>query len=182
MGVKVGIVIYCILQFIAFLFLLVGTPIDMFRAKNEDTIGNKPCLTMWGTKEKCYSTKYDIRPDDLFVLCKERRDRFRAAEAFAIIHIVVYLVACILGFVQLCCCSCLRWACLALNILGITSCISWAIMADLYLRNSSASLTWSGSPNCYKFNLAFKYGAGFGLLVTAWCLNIVAMVFLMLPC
>ncbi|KPA82139.1 amastin-like protein [Leptomonas pyrrhocoris] len=180
MGVKVGIVIYSILQFIAFLLILVGTPIDMFRAKNEDTIGNKPCVTMWGIKEKCYSTKYDIRPKDLFALCKGRLDRFRAAEAFAIINIAIYLVACILGFVQLCCCHCLRWVCLLLNILGISAVVTWAIMADAFGSKSGADRFNIGY--CGKLKDFSKYGAGFGLFVTAWCLDIVNIVFLMLPC
>nr|ACS87803.1 d-amastin [Angomonas deanei] len=180
MSCKVGIIIYSIVQFIAFLFILVGTPIDMFRAKNVDLIGNTKCLTMWGAKEKCYSTKYDTRINDLFAFCEGRRDRFRAAEAFAIINIAIYGVACILGFVQLCCCHCLRWVCLVLNILGITSVVSWAIMSDSFLkRNGTRGLN---VVLCGKLNAYYKYGAGFALFVVAWCLDIINIIFLMLPC
>ncbi|KAL7696245.1 amastin-like protein [Lotmaria passim] len=178
----IGFIIYSILQFIAFLFILVGTPIDMFRAHEKSVWGNTQCLTMWGFKMKCYSNTYDIKPSELFPACTERRDRFRAAEAFAIISIVVYGVACIFGFVQLCCCSCLRWACVLLNIFGITSCISWAIMSDLYLKDTTSSPTWTTSVNCHKLKLNYKHGAGFALLITGWALNLVGIVFLAFPC
>ena len=176
MGVKIGIIIYSILQFIAFLFILVGTPIDMFRAHEKSVWGNTQCLTMWGFKMKCYSNTYDIKPSKLFPACTGRKDRFRAAEAFAIINIVVYGVACILGFVQLCCCGCLRWVCLVLNIFGITSVVSWAIMADAHSTKKGDGLGY-----CAKLSVDYKYGAGFALLVTGWCLDIVDIVFLMLP-
>ncbi|KPI85579.1 amastin-like protein [Leptomonas seymouri] len=71
---------------------------------DESTLGDTPCLTLWGLKEKCYSTTYDARVSDLFEMCPERRARFRAAQAFAIMNIFIYGVACVLGFVQLCCC------------------------------------------------------------------------------
>ncbi|KPI85577.1 amastin-like protein [Leptomonas seymouri] len=154
----------------------------MFRRKDEDTLGNTPCLTLWGLKDKCYSTTYDVRVNDLFVMCPERRDRFRAAQAFAIIFIVIFCVECVLGFVQLCCCTCLRWVCLALNILGIFSCIPWTLMCVMYFRNTESSSDWWRSRNCTRFNTDYKYGAGFALLVTAWCVNTVNIVFIMLPC
>jgi hypothetical protein len=178
MGCKIGIIIYSILQFVAFLFILVGTPIDMFRVKGEKVIGNKGCVTMWGYKKKCYSTTYDLKVGKIFELCKGRKDRFRAAEAFAIINIIIYGVACVLGFVMLCCCHCLRWVCLVLNIFGFTSVVSWAIMADAY-GSKSGDL---GAGYCGKLKTLYKYGAGFALLVTAWCLDIVNIIFLMLPC
>jgi len=179
MGCKFGIIIYAILQFIAFLFILVGTPIDMFRSKDRNVFGNTECLTMWGYKQKCYSTTYDIRINDLFALCTGRRDRFRAAEAFAIICIFVYGVAALLGFVMMCCCSCLRWVCLVLNIVGISSVVTWAIMVDAYHQSSGGS----GVSVCGRMKSdRMKYGAGFALFLTGWCLNIVNIIFLMLPC
>lgn len=182
MAFHVGIAVYCVMQFIALVFIVVGTPIDMFRAKGVDTFGNKACLTLWGSKEKCYSTTYNTKPSELFAQCTERRDRFRAAEAFAIISIVVYGVAALLGFIQLCCCHCLRWICLMLNILGIFSCISWSLMADLYFKNTTSSVTWSASANCYRFSRDYKYGAGFALLIVGWALNFIAILFLAFPC
>jgi len=63
----------------------------------------------------------------------ERRDPFRAGEAFAIISICVYGVACVFGFIMLFCYSCCRWLSLVLNIASIaTACIVWALMAQAY--------------------------------------------------
>ncbi|TPP50481.1 Amastin surface glycofamily protein [Leishmania donovani] len=51
------------------------------------------------------------------------------AAAFAVISIFVYGTAFVLGLIALCCCACLRWVCLALNVAGIaTLCIVWASM------------------------------------------------------
>ncbi|KPI85576.1 amastin-like protein [Leptomonas seymouri] len=89
MACKIGILIYSLLQLVVFLFIFVGTPIDMFRPMDENTLGDTPCLTLWGLKEKCYSTTYDARVNDLFEMCPERRARFRAAQAFAIMNIII---------------------------------------------------------------------------------------------
>lgn len=179
---KIGIIIYSILQFIAFVFILVGTPIDMFRDKSINRIGDTQCVTMWGLKTKCYSTKYDTRPKDMFTSCKGRLDRFRAAEAFAIINIAFYGLGCLFGFIMLCCCLCFRWLCLILNILGITSCVSWAIMVYAHSTTSDKVNLPSKANYCLKLKDYYNYGAGFALVVVAWCLDIIAIIFLMLPC
>lgn len=174
MGCCIGLILYAILQFVAFVFVLVGTPIDMFRSKKENVLGNTPCLTLWGMKTKCYSTKYDSKLSDTFGTCTDRINRFRAAEAFAILSIIVFGVACLIGFIMLCCCSCLRWLCLVLNILGIaTACITWALMVDAYYTSRNT---------CPKLNITYKYGAGLALFVVGWCLDIIDIIFLMLPC
>ncbi|KAK7197472.1 amastin-like protein [Novymonas esmeraldas] len=177
MACRIGIIIYAILQFVAFVLVLVGTPIDMFREKEVDALGNTACLTLWGAKLKCYSTKYDAKTNDLWANCKPRLTRFRAAEAFALISIVLYGVACLFGFIMLCCCSCFRWICLVFNIVGIcTSCVTWACMVEAYYRDQGPGIT------CAKFEGSLKYGAGFALFVAGWCVNIINIVFLMLPC
>lgn len=176
MAGKVGLVFYCALQLCAFVLVLVGTPIDQFRSKdNDELIGDTPCLTLWGYKSKCYGTKYDSRTKDIWALCDDRRTRFQAAEAFAIISIGVFGAAALFGFIQLCCCPCFRWFCLVLNIVGIvTCCVTWACMASEY--NTGRGIA------CAALKDGMRYGAGFALFVTGWCLCIINIVFLMLPC
>lgn len=96
--------------------------------------------------------------------------------------IFTYGVACVLGLVMLCCCHCLRWACLMLSISTVFLCASWVLVCNLFFDDATSSSTWSASPNCYKLKTDYKYGACFALLVTGWCLDIVDMVFLMASC
>ncbi|CAC9536358.1 Amastin_surface_glycoprotein_-_putative [Leishmania infantum] len=167
--------VYAILQFIAFFFVLVATPIDMFLLK-EAYRGHKraACYTLWGVKNNCTDLTITASYDNLWKHCLGRRDRFRAAQAFAVISIFVYGTAFVLGLVALCCCACLRWVCLALNVAGIaTLCIVWASMVVTFNKDEGFT--------CPPFRDFFSYGAGFALLVVAWCLDIINVGLLLLP-
>jgi len=139
-------------------------------------LGNTPCVTLWGLKESCYSTSIAMKPDQMFGSCNDRLDRFKAAEAFAIISCVVFAAALLFAVVLVCCCPCLKWICLILNIVGVvTACVVWACMADAYNKTR-------GDLFCAAFKTTgYKYGAGFGLFVTGWCLGIVGIVCILLP-
>ncbi|RNF24685.1 amastin, partial [Trypanosoma conorhini] len=153
-------------------FVLVGTPLDQFRLKGEKITTNKPCLTLWGWKLKCYSTKYELRPSKLYEGCPTLLKHFKAAESFSIISIILLLVAAILGLVTCCCCGCLRIVASLLSGVGIvTVLIVWALMADAYNRRVGGCML---TP----FKDTQKYGAGFALLVTGWCILFVAIVLL----
>nr|ACS87804.1 d-amastin [Angomonas deanei] len=195
---RVGLIIYCIVQFIAFLFTLVGTPIDQFRLNKDDMFSNSPCLTIWGWKTKCISATWNLRTNTLWQNCEDRRDRFRASEGLAIAAIVLSLLATIFGFVMLCCCRCLRWLNLVLNLLATgCGCAVSALMIDAYYnRHDSTSVTeLLQNITCgpLKENALikgevgtgvthFKYGAGFALYIVGWGLCFINIIFLMLPC
>ncbi|CAJ1005159.1 putative Amastin surface glycoprotein [Leishmania naiffi] len=168
-----ALLLYAVLQFIAFLFVLVGTPIDMLRQRNGGSrFGNTPCVTLWGYKVQCYNSTYEASVDRLWMSCRRRRNAFRAAQAFAVISIFVYGLAAAFGFIALWCCSRLRWVCLALNISGvITLCVVWATIVVTYYKADDL---------CDSENLISFFGSGFVLLVMAWCLDIINIVFLLL--
>nr|CAJ2467754.1 unnamed protein product [Leishmania braziliensis]CAJ2467756.1 unnamed protein product [Leishmania braziliensis]CAJ2467758.1 unnamed protein product [Leishmania braziliensis] len=173
MEFTLALLLYVIVQFIAFLFVLMGTPIDMFHLRIGGRFGNTPCITLWGLNEQCYTSRNDISLEQLWMDCPIRRDRFRRAQVFAVISICVYGLAALLGFIALCCCSCLRWVCLALNIAGVaTLCVVWASMVRTYEK---------ADENCIREKLISFLGVGFALLVIAWCLDIINIAFLLLP-
>ncbi|CAG9569382.1 amastin-like protein [Leishmania major strain Friedlin] len=175
MACRIGLLLYALLQFLAFLFVLVGTPIDMFRPHNTSRIGNTPCLTLWGYKSECYSTKYDVRSDDLWANCTDRLLQFRVAEALAVISIFVYGLAFILGFTMLFCCFCLRWVCLTLNILGIgTLGVVWALMVVVYYKDDGL--------DCLRESIDHQLGLGFILFVSSWCLDVLGIIVLLNLC
>ncbi|CBZ24113.1 putative amastin-like protein [Leishmania mexicana MHOM/GT/2001/U1103] len=175
MACNISMTLYVISQFLAFLFVLVATPIDMFYVKELGRFSNAQCLTLWGGKEQCYSSTYDVSYDELWENCPHRRLQFRVAATLAVISIFVYGLAFILGFITLCCCICLRWVCLMLNIIGIgTVGAVWALMVVIYYNDDGLF--------CPRVSSRFDFGVGFALLVVAWCLNIINILFLLLEC
>ncbi|CAJ1013942.1 putative Amastin surface glycoprotein [Leishmania utingensis] len=164
--------LYAVLQFIAFLFVLVATPLDMLYDKNGSRFDNRPCVTLWGAKDECYGLTYEMTSDEAWNVCPVRRNRFRAAQAFAIISIFVYGLAAVLGFILLWCCSHLRFVCLALNVTGIVTVgFVWASILVTYYKTEFP---------CLRENLYTVLGSGFVLLVMAWCLDIINIVLLLL--
>ncbi|CAG9581905.1 amastin-like protein [Leishmania major strain Friedlin] len=197
---RVGIAIYCLLQLIAFIFILVGTLIDQFRVQNVDALSNDPCLTIWGFKDKCISLKWSVRTKDLWKGCPQRLQRFNAAEALSIAAVLISALACLIGFVMLCCCRCLRWLCLILNILAtFCGCAVTALMTDAFYNNHEEGLQQYNN-SCYALRqngsvihpsaiadgnpvaTHYKYGAGFAIYIVGWGLCFINIFFLMLPC
>ncbi|TPP50357.1 Amastin surface glycofamily protein [Leishmania donovani] len=130
------------------------------------------CITLFGMKVDCYNKTYLETTEELWAECFNRLNRFHAAQAFAIISILVYFAAFAFGLLLLFCCPCLRWVCLALNVAGIlTLCVVWAAMVVTYYTDDSA--------DCVKAKDEFTFGIGFDLLMTAWCLDIIAAILML---
>ncbi|KAG5491539.1 hypothetical protein JIQ42_01443 [Leishmania sp. Namibia] len=196
---RAGITIYCVLQLAAFLFILVGTPIDQFRVENTELFSNSPCLSLWGLKKECISAKWDVRTNDLWKGCPQRLKRFRAAEAVSIAAILISGVACLFGFFMLCCCRCLRGVCLVLNILATgCGCAVTALMVDAFYNNHEEGPQWHNN-SCFALRKRgsvvqhaaiegdpvltnYRYGAGFALYIVGWGLCFINVFFLLLPC
>ncbi|CAJ1039105.1 putative Amastin surface glycoprotein [Leishmania shawi] len=169
---NIALLVYVVLQFIAFLFVLVATPLDMFRFKpNFRRI--EGCVTLWGHKTVCNSMFYDRNLYEAWGICPSRLMRFRVADAFAIISIVVYGAAFILGVIMLFCCSCLRFVCVLLNIVGaVTVCVVWATMVVTFFKDDDE--------DCPALQGFAQYGVGFALLIIAWVLDVINIIFLVL--
>ncbi|AYU82439.1 amastin-like protein [Leishmania donovani] len=168
-------VFYAVIQFIAFLLVVVGTPLDVFRGNDPPFFERHFCITLWGGKINCSDTSYLFTSDEIWDDCPGRCDRFRAAQALAVISIFLYGTAFFLGVLLLFCCSIFRWVCLVLNIVGIfTLATVWAAMVVTYYKDEGES--------CPNLNSDFIYGSGFYLFLVAWCLDIINIAVLLLPC
>ncbi|CBZ24104.1 putative amastin-like protein [Leishmania mexicana MHOM/GT/2001/U1103] len=175
MACRCSMILYALLQFLAFLFVLVATPIDMFRPKGTSRFASTQCLTLWGEKMECFNTVYTRSSDELWANCTDRRIVFRASEALAVISIFVYALAFILGFIMLFCCFCLRWVCLTLNIIGsVTLSVVWVLMVVVYYTDDVNG--------CQRLMKWFQFGLGFILLVSAWCLDVLGILDLLILC
>ncbi|AYU82520.1 amastin-like surface protein, putative [Leishmania donovani] len=173
MAPSVPLILYVVLQFVAFLLLLVGMPIEVFRLRVAG--GSTVCITLWGQKLSCTSVGYLFFQEVVWRSCRKRVARFRAAQAFVIISIFVSLAAFIAGVTFLYGISLLRWVCLVLNVVGmVTSCVVWAAMAVTYNKTDDRV--------CLPVKTLGRYGAGFVLFVLAWILDIINIILLLLPC
>ncbi|CBZ40950.1 uncharacterized protein [Leishmania mexicana MHOM/GT/2001/U1103] len=173
MAVNLGVIVYVVLQLIAFVFVMIGTGVDMFYIKPEGSFGLRVCVTLWGVKTDCRKPKVTNPSDFRWALCPRIRDNFRVAQAFAIISIFVYGFAFLFGFLLLYFCALFRWVCLALNIVGaVTAGVVWVLMVVTYRIED---------PRCQQLSRGFDFGTGFGLILCAWVLDILDLIFLMLP-
>lgn len=203
-----GLIIYTVLQFVALLFVVVATPIEMFTIGDEwrdriypELAGTDKtlCVTAWGMKAGCRSTRYHNR-DYTRTFCSRMRLNFKIVQAFCIIAIGFMSFGLLLGvasimhkvgkgsvgaiatFAMLCCL--MPW--------GIMGGMYWQLPCcetdDWYLPTqrttcyfdvqAPAAATGLDVP---AFGKMGKYAAGFGLIVTAWCLQVIAVVFAFLP-
>nr|CAJ2472096.1 unnamed protein product [Leishmania braziliensis] len=168
------VIVYSILQFIAFLLVLVGTPLDMFRLQSSEDFEDRPCLTLWGLKPYCNSIVYSLTSDERFSLCPVRSKRFRISQRLAVVSVVVYCAAFAVGVIMLYCCVYLRWVCLGLNIVGfVTLATLCALMVLSYKTDEN--------PLCPKLRDDYDFGVGFSLFAAALCLDAIDIVFLLIP-
>ncbi|CAJ1004890.1 putative Amastin surface glycoprotein [Leishmania naiffi] len=180
MALSIGFLIYTVVQFVAFVCVLTATPIDMFGFRNGSTLTRFPnqCITLWGVKTECKSLMYESLSERQWRRCPARRNRFRAAQAFAVISIFVYGAAFVLGAIMLFCCRWLRWVCLTLNSVGaVTVCIVLVSMVVTYNMDEGTS--------CFALKIFYIFSTGFFLLVVACALdvlNIAMLLFLWLDC
>ncbi|CBZ24106.1 putative amastin-like protein [Leishmania mexicana MHOM/GT/2001/U1103] len=173
MAAKLGVIIYVVLQLIAFVCVIMGTGVDMFYIKPDFSFGLRVCITLWGEKTDCRKLKVTNPSDFRWSRCPRIRDNFRLAQLLAIISAVVYGFAFLFGFLLLYCCSGFRWLCLALNIVGaVTAGFVWALMVVTYRIED---------PHCQQLSRGFDFGTGFGLILCAWVLDILDLIFLLLP-
>ena len=123
----VGAIIFCILQFIVFLFVLVSTPIDQLKSRHSDE-----CWTFFGSKKRCSDAKRQSTGTAAFG-CVHRRDNMSAGGAFAIISIFSTLAAFVFGVLMLVRIPCAVLIPLLLTCFSVvTILISWACIAGVY--------------------------------------------------
>ncbi|CAJ1025785.1 Amastin surface glycoprotein, putative [Leishmania lindenbergi] len=160
----IGAIISTALQFLVFLFVLVATPISQF-----ESVMGPGCFTLFGFKSHCSSLSVDTTGTAAFG-CAQRRNNMNGGAVFAIISLFTTLAALVLVVMLLLRIPCtVPFALLFAALSVFTILISWACVAGAFTIKMCGD-RWS--------NFAMKYGPGFGLMVTAWCLQIANVVVL----
>lgn len=166
-------IICLILEAIIFLFCVVGTPIDAYKAKTMTSV--RYCYSMWGYKQ-CGSHKANpLGARYKGFPTKNIRDTMNAAAAFAIISIFVTLVSLVLTVLLVCKCIFRVIPGVFSIIAFITTLVVWACQAGVY-NKKYASVTIAGVEYSSKIKNTYNYAGSFGLFVTAWCLQTIEMV------
>ncbi|KPI84070.1 amastin-like protein [Leptomonas seymouri] len=201
----VGLIVYSVLQFIALLLVVVATPISMYKMNDgwRDKLypelassSKQLCVSAWGMKLGCNQKGYHNR-DFTSTFCYRVRVNFKIVEAFCIMTIgfmVFGLVMGILSIFQ----KVGKGATGSIGTFAMVLCVvPWGIIAGMYYQKPCCETTGWGtndkSVNCRGNNTnivdedipGFKdmgsYAAGFGLLVAAWAIQVVAIVFAFVP-
>lgn len=101
--------------------------------------------------------------------CKDTKDRFKGAEAFAIISIGFSVVAVIVAFINVKLLNQMKVPVLIVNVLLLASTlITWGIGVSLY------TMSFCGAPSPY--DMKYRLYAGAGLFIAAFVLTIVGPV------
>lgn len=198
------IVIYCFLQAISLILMVVATPLEMFILNSYWTgrlypaLAGSPrsiCVTAWGMKHGCRSNHYYNR-DYTHTFCYRVRVNFKIVEAFCIMCIFFMLVGLILG-----CLAVLdhvsRGAVAAVaGTAMFFAIVPWGVIAGqfnqlpccrgMYLDGVRQSVTCaSQNPNVLEtlppFHRMGRYATGFALLVISWIFQVFAIITILIP-
>ncbi|GET88967.1 amastin-like surface protein-like protein [Leishmania tarentolae] len=162
----IGSLIFTIIQLCVLLSVIISTPISQIDSK-----ASKLCYTFWGMKSDCSKTTYSLKGKLAFGNCAQRRDSMNGGAAFAIISIFTTLVALLFGLLMVIRNPCAVFFPLLFTCISVfTILISWACVAGA-LNIKMCGIKWS--------LFALEYGAGFGLMVVAFCLQIINVLLLM---
>jgi len=199
----IGLIVFLCFQFVALLFMVVATPIEFFTIKDEwrdklipdDHSGKTMCITAWGIKSGCRSRGYYLR-DYRRVFCNRVRLNFKIVEAFCLMTIGFMTFALIAGIMAVCH-KTSKGATGGLGTFAMVLCIiPWGVCAGMYHQRPCCETTgWETSQRttvCTGMNPAVtepiprfkemgKYSAAFGLVVAAWCLQFIGIIFAFIP-
>ncbi|ORC87750.1 amastin-like surface protein-like protein [Trypanosoma theileri] len=158
-------ILFCVLCFCSFVLSVVATPLDIFRDRSSSL-----CLTMWGGRATCSTNEY--KPIDWG--CSDRRSHINASRAFSILSILLSCIACILGVLLVFEIFLFRRIVPAVISLGasITLVLTWGCIAGVYNEMLCETEISPGT----SLKGTYKYGAGFGIFVAAFCLQFVATI------
>lgn len=146
------------LHFLIFLFVLIATPVDTFKAR-KNAINVAKCASMFGWKPcGAHGTTGGFK-------CGIKSN-MNGAAAFAIISILVTLVSFILYILSMLDIFKKYFMLLILDgVAWLTTLISWACVAQVYNAGKCATLPYSSRVKDH-----YQYAGSFGLMVTAWVL------------
>ncbi|KAK7199849.1 Amastin surface glycoprotein [Novymonas esmeraldas] len=154
------------------------------------------CVTAWGMKDGCNTARYYNR-DFTHTFCYRVRVNFKLVEAFCIMTIGFMSLGLIMGILAVFH-KVSKGATGAVGTFAMVLCIiPWGIVAGMYHQKPCCETNgWNtdnkvtictgnntrlGAEDVPPFKTMGKFGAGFGLIVASWAIQVIALVFAFVP-
>lgn len=167
----IAAIVCLVVECVVLVLTVVGTPIAQFRPSGVSS----SCITLWGYKMDCGSTKYTARGISAFG-CGQAKNNMTAAAAFSIMAIVVILFTILWALLRVARLVYVVWMLPILSIVGgFLLLVCWACVAGVYTI-PMCGFDSAGRRSYHA--LGYNYGAGFGLMVAAWVLQCLLVIFL----
>ncbi|KPI87869.1 amastin-like protein [Leptomonas seymouri] len=167
---SVGVLVFAVLIFAAFVLCLAGMTIGMM-----DKRGGSECISIWGYKPKCLGSWFRHIDYENFEgsgkQCKKADSLMQGAQAFS--------VMCLIGGFMTTCVALLELfhfaelavvACIISSISMVATLVVWSTMLAYYWANLCGVIVYADD---------YKIGKGLILFITAWCMQMVATFTLM---
>lgn len=163
-------VICLVLQILTFIFTVVMTPLDVFRYRHKGQLDLHPCYSMWGAKQ-CGPHGVTKGLSNKGFPCSKIRSTMEAASAFSILAIVVGLAVLILCAMLVCGCTG-KPATIVLSIVSLLFLvIAFACQSGAYVTRCDGQAT---------IKAGYHLGSSFAVLLTAWVLQFINCVLIMM--
>lgn len=167
---SIGVLLFAIAIFAAFVFCLAGMTIGMMDAREGDS-----CISIWGFKPKCLKSWFrHIDFDDFEGTgreCKKADSLMQGAQAFSVMCLIGGFMTTAVALLELFHFAELAVvACIISSISMIATLVVWATMLAYYWSNLCGVVVYADE---------YKIGKGLILFITAWCLQIVGTLILM---
>jgi cation transport ATPase len=168
---SIGVLIFAFFIFVAFVLCLAGMTLGMMDKRN-----SKACISIWGYKPKCLGSWFrHIDFDDFEGTgreCKKGDSLMQGAQAFSVMCLIGGFMTTSVALLELFHFAELAVvACIISSISMISTLVVWATMLAYYWSNLCGVVVYADE---------YKIGNGLILFITAWCLQIVGTIVLMI--
>lgn len=168
---SVGVLLFAIFIFAAFVFCLAGMTIGMMDSRTDNT-----CISIWGFKPNCLKSWFrHIDFDDFEGTgreCKKADSLMQGAQAFSVMCLIGGFMTTAVALLELFHFAELAVvACIISSISMISTLVVWATMLAYYWSNLCGIVVYADE---------YRIGNGLILFITAWCLQIVGTFILMI--
>lgn len=169
---SIGVLVFSICVFAAFILAIAGIAIGMM-----DSRDSKACISIWGYKPKCLGTWFRTikweefgNAEDPDGYCKKGDSLMKGAQAFSVMSVIGGFLTVFVALLELFHYAELAVvACIIASIGMVATLVTWSTMLAMYWSNLCGQGVYADT---------YKMGNGLILFITAWCLQMVGILVL----
>lgn len=168
---SIGVLIFACCIFAAFVLCLAGMTLGMMDSRTDSS-----CISIWGNKPKCLGSWFRHMNFDEFgpdgIPCKKADSLMQGAQAFSVMCLIGGFLTTSVALLELFHFAELAVvACIMSSISMISTLVVWATMLAFYWSNLCGQVVYADT---------YKLGNGLILFITAWCLQMIGNLTLMI--